>query len=492
MVTMANDNKISTYFSFGRYGLSVPKAQEALTYYKANNKDSAEWLSTDSRTHIFIDTNVLLKLYKISRENRESMLEFFNKNKERIYICGQVGQEYLKHRCTEIKHYATTISNIQKEIRSLIEKIRGLEVRKSLDGLFKNDLIQDDMPKTYSLLGEIVELYKTVIRPLDTHELYEKINNSVADESQSLIEGFQYEYEDPILEAISALNHLVGLDQKEEAYTKDLYNSLLQEYKTNNSSEDYAFPGCGDKNKLKFGRPAHGDLIIFHEMLKHVKETDTDCVFVTSDVTKGDWIKRDGLPFIHYIYSIFDLTGHMIFICSEKDFPMSFDSISGEKDKDEHSDDDIEEIIVPEQEDSPERNESSMVDNCPQTSIEISPKPSDSVSEDTPLDEIGESSTSQLAKRYTSSGYREINPDAFISELRMAIDWARNYGAGYVNKYLFVSKILRNHHYDIRSAFRVMNQLISDRKIIVRRENHNGRNMDCLDIMTTDIIPTSE
>ena len=160
---MANDNKISTYFSFGRYGLSVPKAQEALTYYKAKNKDSVEWLSTDGRTHIFIDTNVLLKLYKISRENRESMLEFFNKNKERIYICGQVGQEYLKHRCTEIKHYATTISNIQKEIRSLIEKIRGTEVRKSLDGLFKNELIQDDMPNTYSLLGEVVELYKSVI-----------------------------------------------------------------------------------------------------------------------------------------------------------------------------------------------------------------------------------------------------------------------------------------------------------------------------------------
>ena len=335
-------------------------------------------------------------------------------------------------------------------------------------------------------------VFPTIISPLDAHELYERINNSVAAESQSLIEGFQYEYEDPILEAISALNHLVGLDQKEEAYTKDLYNSLLQEYKTNNSSEDYAFPGCGDKNKLKFGRPAHGDLIIFHEMLKHVKETDTDCVFVTSDVTKGDWIKRDGLPFIHYIYSIFDLTGHMIFICSEKDFPMSFDSISGEKDKDEHADDDIEEIIVSEQEDSSERNESSMVDNFPPTNTETSPKPSDSESDETPLDEIGEPTKAQLAKRYISSGYREIDPDAFISELKMAIDWSRNYGAGYVNKYLFVSKILRNHHYDIRSAFKVMNQLISDRKIIVRRENHNGRNMDCLEIMTTDIIPTSE
>lgn len=248
---MANENnKISTSFSFGRYGLSVPKAQEALTYYKANKKDSAEWLSTTSHTHIFIDTNVLLKLYKISQENRESMLAFFNKNKDRIYICGQVGQEYLKHRCSEIKHYATTISEIQKEIRSLIDKIRGNDVKKSLDGLFKNELIQDDMPKTYQLLGEIVDLYKSVIKPLESHELYDKINNSMAEETDALISGFQYEYEDPILEAISALNHLIGLDQKEESYTKDLYNTLLQEYKTNNASEDYAFPGCGDKKKL--------------------------------------------------------------------------------------------------------------------------------------------------------------------------------------------------------------------------------------------------
>lgn len=488
---MANDNKISPCFSFERYGLSVPKAQEALTYYKANNKGPADWLSTDSRMHIFIDTNVLLKLYKISRENRESMLEFFNKNKERIYICGQVGQEYLKHRCTEIKRYSTTISNIQKEIRSLIEKIRGIEVRKSLDSLFNNDLIQDDMPKTYCLLGEIVELYKSLIKPLDAHELYEKINNSVADESQSLIEAFQYEYEDPILEALSALNHLVGLDPKEESYTKDLYNSLLQEYKTNNSSEDYAFPGCGDKNKLKFGRPAHGDLIIFHEMLKHVKETDTDCVFVTADITKGDWIRRDGLPFIHYIYSIYDLTGHMIFICSEKDFPMSFDSISGDRDKDEHADDDIEEIVE-------SKIGNPTEENCPEQSMDATSEkieePNNNlarVSEAGNLHENNIENTQVYARRYSSAGFREIDSNAFITELRMALDWAKNYGAGYVNKSLFVYKILRNHHYDSRSAFKILNRLLEERKIVVKKETHNGRDMDCLDIMTSELIPTN-
>lgn len=171
---------------------------------------------------------------------------------------------------------------------------------------------------------------------------------------------------------------------------------------------------------------------------------------------------------------------------------MSFDSISGEKDKDEHADDDIEEIFVPEQEDSAELNESPIVENCLSKSTETSQEPSNSVSEGASLDEVGGLTTAQTTKRYTSSGYREIDPDAFIFELKMAIDWAKNYGAVYVNKYLFVSKILRNHHYDIRSAFKVMNQLISDRKIIVKKETHNGRNMDCLEIVPTDIIPTSE
>lgn len=493
---MPTDNiassKICSSFCFCRYGLSVPKAQEALEYYSANKKSVAEWQSKESTTPIFIDTNVLLKLYKISKDNRTEMLTFLQQNKDRIYICGQVGQEYLKHRCSEIKHYASTITNLQAEIKALIEKIKGVQVKSSLGSLLNNDILQDDMPQSYEILRDIIALYNDTIRPLESTELFDRLNNVVGEEGTSLISDFQYEYDDPILKVVASLKHLNGLSPEEDSYTKKLYDILLSEYKENKSNEDFSFPGSGDNKKLKYSRPAHGDLTIFHEMLQFIKAVNTDSIFVTLDVTKGDWLRHDGSPFIHYIYSIFNLTGHMIYICSEKDFPMSFDSISGEKDKDEHADDDIEEIFVPEQEDSAELNESPIVENCPTKSTETSQEPSNNVSEGASLDEVGGLTTAQTTKRYTSSGYREIDPDAFIFELKMAIDWAKNYGAGYVNKYLFVSKILRNHHYDIRSAFKVMNQLISDRKIIVKKETHNGRNMDCLEIMPTDIIPTSE
>lgn len=484
--------KICPSFCFCRYGLSVPKAKEALEYYAANKKSTAEWQSKESATPIFIDTNVLLKLYKISKDNRMEMLAFLQQNKDRIYICGQVGQEYLKHRCSEIKHFASTITNLQAEIKALSEKIKGIQIKSSLDSLLRNDILQDDMPQSYDILKDLISLYKEAIKPLESTDLFDKLNIAVGEESKSLISGFKYEYDDPILKAIASLKHLPGLSSEEDSFTKKLYDSLLSEYKENKSNEDFSFPGSGDNKKLKYSRPAHGDLTIFHEMLQFIKTANTDSIFVTLDVTKGDWLRQDGSPFIHYIYSIFNLTGHMIYICSEKDFPMAFDSISGEKDKDEHADDDIEELVVPEQENVTELNEITTSEDGNPNVIDASKGAPTDVLESGQLEDIATQSTPQLTKRYTSSGYREIDPDSFISELKMAIDWAKNYGAGYVNKYLFVSKILRNHHYDSRSAFRVMNQLLKDRKIFVNKENHNGRNMDCLEIMPSDIVPKKE
>jgi hypothetical protein len=487
-----NPTKIGASFSFCRYGLSVPKAKEALDYYNSNKKTAIEWQSKESTTPIFIDTNVLLKLYKISKDNRSEMLAFLEQNKERIYICGQVGQEYLKHRCAEINHYADTIANLQSEIRSVIEKIKGTQIKNSFDSLLKNDIFQDDMPKSYSMLESIVNTFREAMKPLENSELYTILNDAVKEESETLISEFQYEYNDPILNVIASLKHLEGLSSEEEAYTKRLYDNLLSEYKANNSIEDFSFPGSGDNKKLKLGRPAHGDLIIFHEMLQFTKEADTDSIFVTLDVTKGDWLRRDGTPFIHYIYSIFSLTGHMIYICSEKDFPMSFDSISGEKDKDEHADDDIEEIKDTEISSSPESLNIDQPDSQLPTDIDALQIKTDTTSNvnDIIEDEVEPEAVS--VKRYTSSAFRDIDPGAFISELRMALDWAKNYGAGYVNKSLFVYKILRNHHYDSRSAFKVMSQLLSERKIVVRKEIHNNREMDCLDIMTSDLVPRKQ
>lgn len=487
-----NSTKIGASFSFCRYGLSVPKAKEALDYYNSNKKTAIEWQSKESTTPIFIDTNILLKLYKISKDNRSEMLAFLEQNKDRIYICGQVGQEYLKHRCAEINHYASNIANLQNEIRSVIERIKGTQIKNSFDSLLKNDIFQDDMPKSYSILRDIVSTFQEVIKPLENNELYSELNNYVKEESETLVSEFQYEYNDPILNVIASLKHLEGLSSEEEAYTKKLYDNLLNEYKANNSIEDFSFPGSGDNKKLKHGRPAHGDLIIFHEMLQFTKDADTDSIFVTLDVTKGVWLRREGTPFIHYIYSIFNLTGHMIYICSEKDFPMSFDSISGEKDKDEHADDDIEEIKDSEISISTENSNIEQPDRQLQKDFDESQIKTDIKSDVNNQTEEGMGQTAVFVKRYTSSAFRDIDPDAFISELRMALDWANNYGAGYVNKSLFVYKILRNHHYDSRSAFKVMSYLLGERKIIVRKEIHNGREMDCLDIMKSDLVPREQ
>lgn len=487
----STSTKIGELFSFGRYGLSIPKAKEALEYYSSNNKTPTEWLSKDSKIPIFIDTNILLKLYKISKENRSEMLSFLEQNKNRIFICGQIGQEYLKHRCAEIKHYSQTIIDLQKEVLSIVDKIKGVPIRKAWESLLKNEILKDDMPKSYEILNKLWKLFNDAIRELESVDLYDSLNESIKNEGESLISDFQYEYNDPILDIISSLNHLDGLSEEEDLYTKNLYDTLLNEYKTNNSNEDYSFPGSGDDKKLKYGRPAHGDLAIFHEMLRYAKDANTDSIFVTLDVTKGDWVRRNGMPFIHYIYSIFNLTGHMIYICSERDFPMSFDSVSGDKNKDEHADDDIEEVVE-QTIDAMKASNEGQIENDQELSAS-SLNHNDQCANQSEILGITfkEKQQTTSSKRYISSGYREIDQDSFISELRMAIDWAKNYGAGYVNKYLFIYKILRNHHYDYNSSNKIMEQLLKAGKIILHKEEHDGREMECLDIMTSEIVPIS-
>ena len=73
-----------------------------------------------------------------------------------------------------------------------------------------------------------------------------------------------------------------------------------------------AFPGLADLKK-KPDRP-YGDYVILHEMMKYAATNDTDVIFLTCDVDKGDWLTAERRAYPHMIETIHLNVGHAIFI----------------------------------------------------------------------------------------------------------------------------------------------------------------------------------
>lgn len=79
--------------------------QKAYDYYRDNNPGSFNDWGYDNKTIIFLDTNVLLETYFLSKFERESIIAFLKNNKNRIVIASRVDTEYQKHRLDFISGY---------------------------------------------------------------------------------------------------------------------------------------------------------------------------------------------------------------------------------------------------------------------------------------------------------------------------------------------------------------------------------------------------
>lgn len=67
-------------------------------------------------------------------------------------------------------------------------------------------------------------------------------------------------------------------------------------------------------------------------MMKYANENKRDVIFLTNDTTKGDWLKKDGNPYFHYIENFFLNTGQIIYILNaestlERILDASFESL---------------------------------------------------------------------------------------------------------------------------------------------------------------------
>jgi hypothetical protein len=148
--------------------------------------------------------------------------------------------------------------------------------------------------------------------------LLEAIKREVPNDNASLNNIL---YKDDFISFFQELEKLETLDTDFIKRIKLEFDQFLKDIdKTNIDKEGFkAFPGCYEK-KEKSDDP-YGDYIIYHEMLHYAKRHSCDVIFLTYDITKGDWMQKSKSPHLHYVENFYQNTGQMLYILdSERTF----------------------------------------------------------------------------------------------------------------------------------------------------------------------------
>lgn len=441
--------------------------QEAYEFYKQNNPGSFDDWGYDNQTIIFLDTNILLGAYALSKLEKKALVKFIENNKNRIVIASQVDKEYQKHRLELISSYDKKLTQLNKDTKGVIsaclKSLNGeaIGMIKSLSG---NHLLKYDFSEEYQALKKI----------LDDMQAYHDCLKEDRDKISSSLMKFQETFscslqpgatdvanmymEDDLLHAIAQCTILPSLVDTELECIKKKYVECLEVFDKNKTETigryRFAFPGCGDRKKdEKEGRFKESDMVIYHEMLKFLLEKDKNVIFLTFDITKGDWApgKEYNDVFLHYIENQYVKTGHVIYIKSGEELPLMFVNDTEMEDEDSDNGDISYTLIGLE-------NVDLFGDICNSNNV----NPKNESSENVAISQKVDDNVICAPRR----GYRKIDSERFMLELQKSTKWAEEYGAGFVGRDYFIYGLLgKQKHFEFNQSRLIYKSLIDSGKI---------------------------
>lgn len=275
---------------------------EAIEHYYSKFNDAIE---LKSNIPIFLDTNILLRYYSISFKQRELLKNFFIENSEKIHISNQVQKEFIKNR-EEV---------IQKYFHSALE---------SMSENLKSDII-DRTHKFKNENKEILKDFDYVDKAIEKQiKSFEKIQNDLKKDIENLRkDNKQLHFKDEFLDIINKFNQDFKLLESEIDFLKKEFDSQTksidkQTLKNEIKKANFSIPGLADI--LEKSENPYGDYFIYHEMLKCCLQKNTDIIFLTYDSTKGDWMRLNKEPHIHYLLKTYELSNKSIFILDAERF----------------------------------------------------------------------------------------------------------------------------------------------------------------------------
>lgn len=212
-------------------------------YIEYNEKEKR--LLWDTATFVF-DTNIFLNLYRYSSRSRDSLLDSFERLKERIWMPYQVAYEFCEKRYSIIEEVNKRFDDIEKDIDNIEAK-------------WKNNLRINKNDSDFNKLFK--DLKDGIIKKKNSDYITFKLSDDLV---------------------FDKLLYLFDGKTGKELCVADK-NSIQKEGKER--FENNLPPGYKDNNKQQ---NKYGDLFIWKEILSYSKENKVDIIFVTDD-TKEDW-----------------------------------------------------------------------------------------------------------------------------------------------------------------------------------------------------------
>lgn len=477
---------IGDNFTFRTRYQSIANANVALQAYANGIKGRDEWVYEENKMPIFLDTCVLLNLYDISETERVEFIKFIHKNKDRLYIPSQVQREYNRRRVSQIKGLKERVTQLKTEVQTTLVKLATTykNEKSGVINLANRNLIKYGMPQVASKLKELEEFLNQSVYNAELQDKFKQcsdfISQHIDEECENCWRSADFEYVDPVQEAIVEATLLPSLSEKEQKYIEELYGKLRTPYDAlkpgNRDRETITFPGAGDNGKPATGpieeSVAWGDLYIYHEMLRFMKEKNTDVVFMTRDITKGDWIKEDHRAYVHYIVNGYEMTGHLMYILDADGVVPTFNTIEvkhTDTDEDEISEKPIKAASLVQIGETEEKTEAETVASKENTTT------------DNFDDLLGGLKLMDLSTwKGGKNEYRKITKKEMIAELVKTTKWAKSYGAGYVGESHFIYNILSQKYYDYDTAKAVLEELVTEGKVERCSETHDNHTFSCL------------
>ncbi len=276
---------------------SISKYQKCLELYE-NGFDEIKALKGDFP--IFLDTNILLRYYSISFVAREKLFKFISEYSSRIILTSQVQKEFIKNRESIINDFFNQVTG------KIPTSFQSEVINKMQTFINVNKIVLKDYPKIEIEINKQIGLLNDLLKELEEESEKSKKENE------------NLTFQDDFLKLLNNCELLDSLEDGEIDLVKKDFNSLsngITSDKVNSTIENKpncVIPGLGDiKEKPE---DPYGDFIIYHEMLKYMKEKSTNIAFLTFDSTKGDWMLKDKRPHTHYITNTYDNTGNLLYI----------------------------------------------------------------------------------------------------------------------------------------------------------------------------------
>ena len=247
----------------------------------------------ENATFVF-DTNVLLNLYRYSKDTRDALLNSMEQLKDRIWIPYQVAYEFMKNRVETILYTKKRYERLRNESESFLGKCKN-ELR----------VKQDD--KDFSNLTKYIQKWISKKEAMET-EIADINDDCILQTLLRLFEGrVGKPYNSNQLETIKS--------QGEERYKKKVP------------------PGYKDQKK---DSNMYGDLILWKQIIDYASKNKVNIIFVTLDRKEDWWNIIDGKtigPRIELRKEFEDTTNQRFHMYNVDYYLMYFNNTSGTLDQ---------------------------------------------------------------------------------------------------------------------------------------------------------------